>query len=222
MLIDIHTHTLCHDPEVKEIQVMDSTLPSGLAFPSSKYFCYGLHPWHVDEVDHDNFFDRLKSFVQRPGFFALGEVGLDRSRTENFELQMEVLKRQLDFAKRFRIPRIVFHCVRAYSDIIPLMKDFHPSTKFLFHDFNGNKETVEQLLRAGDCYFSFGARLFDSNSTAVKTINDIERERIFFETDDQPDKTIKDIYALGAQLLDLAPNELETQLLRNFDNFCLQ
>ncbi|MBC76697.1 MAG: hypothetical protein CME64_11845 [Halobacteriovoraceae bacterium] len=221
MMIDIHTHTLSHDPELIEVQVMDSSLPAGLAFPSSRRFCYGLHPWHVEEIEYKDFLDRLKSFVQMPGFFALGEIGLDRARKETWEKQLEVFEHQMEFAARFKIQRVVIHCVKAYSDIIPFLKKARPSTKFLFHDFNGNAQTYKQLREAADCYFSFGARLFTTESTAVKNLNLFDKDRIFFETDDQPDKTIKDIYARCAEILETPQSDLEAQLTRNFEGFCV-
>ena len=221
MMIDIHTHTLSHDPELVEVQVVDSSLPAGLSFPSSKRFCYGLHPWYVDEVEYGDFLDRLKSFIQMPGFFALGEIGLDRSKKESWDKQLEVFEKQLEFANRFRIKRIVLHSVKAYSDILPYLKSAPKGTKFLFHDFNGNEQTYKQLIGVADCYFSFGHRLFNSESTAVKSINSFSLDRIFLETDDQPDKTIRDIYQQAAQLLNMKLTELETQLTRNFEGFCI-
>lgn len=217
MYIDIHTHTLTHDPQIKEIEVLDSRMPPGFGLGMG-LFCYGLHPWHISEVDEKIFFETLKSHLQNPKFFALGEIGIDRARAENLEEQKRLFEKQLEFAERFKIGRIVIHSARAYSDIIGPLKNLSHKPAILLHDFNSNLQTAESFLGSMDCYFSFGARLFNLQSTGTKSFAQIPNERIFLETDDQYDKTIIDIYQQAAKLKNIELSQMQEQIQLNFQS----
>lgn len=220
MYIDIHTHALTHDPRILEVHVLDPRTPLELSLPGSKLYCFGLHPWHVDEVEEDRLFSGLKTCAQSEGFFGLGEIGLDRSKSDNFERQTEIFKKQLEFAQKFRIQRIVVHCVRAYFDVLPELQKLKGKPVIILHDFNANMETVQKFMDSTNAYFSFGAKLFKPETTAAKTFKQIELSRVFLETDDQLDKSIFHIYAQAAKIRGIGEDELKKRIQSNFDEIC--
>lgn len=213
--VDIHTHALTHDPEIIEIQSLDARIPIELSVPGSQHFCYGLHPWYISDVSEDIFFQGLKSSVQTPGFFALGEMGIDRVSSENLEKQIELFEKQIDIATKYRIERVIIHCVKAYSDILPILKKLPQTTAIILHDFNGNMEMVKQF-SSMNTYFSFGAKLFNENTTAFKTFKEIDLSRVFLETDDQLDYGIYGIYKKASQIRNMDENELVARIYQNF------
>lgn len=214
--IDIHTHALTHDQDIIEVQSLDPRVPVELSLQSAENFCFGLHPWHIDEVDQDTFYSSLKTCMQSPGFFGLGEIGLDRSRMENFEDQKQTFLKQLDFARKFRVQRLVIHCVKSYFDILPELQKLSWDPVIILHDFNSNMETVEKYMNSLNAYFSFGAKLFKENTSAAKTFANVPLERVFLETDEQLDHSIMDIYQKAAELRKLGLEELIEQLNKNY------
>ncbi|MEX0798567.1 MAG: TatD family hydrolase [Bacteriovoracaceae bacterium] len=215
--IDVHTHALTHDPNIREIEVLDARMPPGFGIGHG-LFCYGLHPWHIDEVDEKNYFETLKGHLQSQKFFALGEIGVDRSRPKNLENQLRLFNKQLAFAERFKIRRLVIHAVRAYSDIIGPLKELSHKPAVILHDYNGNMETANQFLDSINCYFSFGSRLFNLDAKGTKAFQAISLDKIFLETDDQYDKTIMDIYQQAADIKKEPLNSLASQIQSNFQS----
>lgn len=215
--MDIHTHAPTHDPRIKEVLVLDPRIPAELSLQSAQCFCQGLHPWFIDETDENIFFSGLKTGMQIPGFFALGEIGLDRVNGPDWEVQTRVFKKQLEYAQTYRIERIVLHCVKAYFDVLPELKKLRHAPAIIFHDFNANLETAEKLMSALNVYFSFGTKLFNSQTAAAKTFQALPLERVFLETDDQLDKSLLDIYEQAARLRKTDENVLREALFSNFE-----
>ena len=214
--VDIHTHALTHDPRIIEVQSLDPRTPVEISAASAERFCFGLHPWYVDEVEQDFFFSALKTALQCPGFFALGEIGLDRSRAQNLDKQIILFQKQLEYAQKFRIERIVIHCVRAYFDMLPELKKLTYRPTIIFHDFNGNMDTAEKLMDGLNSYFSFGTKIFDENTKAAKTFMEIPLERTFLETDDQVEKSIFALYDQAAKLRNTELEAIQGQFKENF------
>lgn len=219
MLVDIHTHSLTHDPDVKEVVCLDPTIPVELSLGGVARFSFGFHPWLVNEMEDSFYKTQLRTAMQAPGFFALGEVGLDRSRMETWDKQLEVFKAQLDLVKRMRIGRVVVHCVRAFSDMLPLLQELPKSAIIIMHDFNGTIETAEQFMSSlPNCYFSFGTKLFNDSTKACKAFSKLPLERIMLETDDQLDYGIVDLYDRACEVRNISLDELKSGILANFLN----
>lgn len=215
MLIDIHTHACSHDPLIKEIEALDARVPMELHIPRTP-FCYGIHPWHVGEVDFNSFKSSFAQMIQNANFFAMGEIGLDRGRKDTWELQLEVLGKQLELVDRWRIPRLVIHCVKSEFDLLPLLKKLKRRPWIIFHAFNGNLETVQAFKKDLNCFFSFGSSLFNENGKAAQSFQQLELANLFLETDDQLKYGIRDIYEQAARLRGIPVSELEAQLEANY------
>ena len=212
MLIDIHTHQ------------MQSQKSNQLAFLVGTH-SLGIHPWELTLpftlADTYQKFNVLKKTFS-PNILAIGECGLDR-RHEGIatleKVQLELLRWHLDWALEVKRP-VIIHCVRAYSDLLMILKEKKYKGKILLHDFAGNVIEAKSFLDF-DCYFSYGARLFHPDSKSRETFIELPRERMFFETDDQEDFSIEEIYQEGCELLNKTQEMIEEQMLKNLKNFFL-
>jgi len=220
--IDIHTHSLSDDPKVKEVEIIDMELFSVFPKEPTGYFCAGIHPWSVDEIDEDSFIGKLSGLRRSLNFFALGEIGLDKVKNkgdkDNFEKQLRYFKIQLDFAVKYKIPRIVLHSVKAYSEILHELKEADYQGKVLLHDFNANIDIANQFIKFNG-HFSFGKNLFKPESKASKVIGQLPQDRIFLETDDQANYNIFEIYLQASSILEIGEAELKVIIDHNFNNF---
>ena len=87
-----------------------------------------------------------------------------------------------------------------------------PSVKMIFHGFNGNATTANQLLRHG-AMLSFGHQLLNNNELQ-KTFANIPNDCIFIETDTK-DIGIDDIYNFAAELKNISTYGLKQIIFNN-------
>ena len=158
---------------------------------------FGLHPWHIfDRSPHwlgnlEYCIDHYKGFV--------GEIGLDRwIQHDDFDVQVEVFKKQLRLAARKSVPASI-HCLNAWGKLLEILQEEDlPAQGVLLHSYSGSREMVPKLAELG-CYFSFsGNFLLDRKADIRATFQTIPIDRILVETD-APDQGLpeeKDKYSL--------------------------
>ncbi len=206
--IDIHTHL---------------NKSEGLSFLVGVH-SLGIHPWDLKspfkEAEVFTKFLQLKKTFQ-PNMLAVGECGLDRKREgiATLEEQLKVFEWHLDWAQETKRP-IIIHCVKAHSDVLMILKQKKYAGKILMHDFAGNYFEAEKFLKF-NCFFSFGARLFNEKEKAHEVIKMLPTNRIFLETDDQIDFDIVAIYKKTQSLLGLGERELKKIMEDNLKDFFL-
>ena len=202
--VNIHTHTATG----LGIELVNADDCNSL--PDSDFASTGLHPWQVGKCDHRQTLDTIDGLCREGKLAAIGEAGLDRAIETDIERQKDVFAAQLDLAKQYHLPMII-HCVRAYSDFLQIMQR-EPSVKMIFHGFNGNATTANQLLRHG-AMLSFGHQLLNNNELQ-KTFANIPNDCIFLETDTK-DIGIDDIYNFAAELKNVSTDELKQIIFNN-------
>lgn len=153
--IDIHTHRRSNDPYVIDAYAVgsDGSLPAG---PYSA----GIHPWEVQRITPDNTSRYRQDLLDAltPRCIAVGEIGLDYAVTGDSVLrtaQWHWFEQQMELAADRSLP-VIIHCVRAYNDLIPILRHY-PHVTPVIHGFTGSPELAERLLQAGG-YLSFGHR----------------------------------------------------------------
>jgi TatD DNase family protein len=183
----------------------------------------GFHPWFVDLADK-GWEEKLSGYLAEPGVFA-GEMGLDKARKNiDFGLQKEIFIGQLVLAKKFNKPCMV-HCVRAWSEVLTLIKTHAPGLRFLMHSFNGSKEIADEVTKMGG-YFSVTVRQFLKPDDPFQAVfESLPSEKILIETDfpyqvkwTTPADYIKAVragYAIAAAWKGLAPDAFAQAV---FDN----
>jgi TatD DNase family protein len=144
MLIDFHTHH--PDPDKNIYNILNYDYFNGAKLPARTPFTIGLHPWWI--FQSDGFWEEKVTEIFEDDYcVGFGEIGLDRSVAIDFEIQKEFFKKQLELAHELYSPYVIIHCVRAYSDLIPFIKETSYPGPFIIHDYHGNEQITQQLLK---------------------------------------------------------------------------
>ena len=143
----------------------------------------------------------------------IGECGLDKIVSTDFEEQKRVFRAQIIMAEEFKKPLVV-HCVKAYNEVLEIRNEFHPTMPWIMHGYNGSVEQTIQMAEKG-ILFSFGENLYRPNSKAVESFRHLPLEKIFFETDEY-DGDVKCMYEKGAELKNVTVENLVEAVWNNF------
>ncbi len=173
----------------------------------------GIHPWYIDPAGLNQQQEELAKYAKKYNVIAIGECGLDKITETDWQLQVSAFEEQVRLANQLKKPLII-HCVRAFEEVLHLLKVEKVQVPVIFHGFNKNLQLAERLISAG-YYLSFGAALLKGGSNASVVLKSIPGDRFFLETDDSP-VDIADIYTAAASLLKTEPDALILQLQNNF------
>jgi TatD DNase family protein len=143
---------------------------------------FGVHPWYADKLPKD-WYEMLESFLKRNPGAGVGEVGFDKARNVNFARQTEVLHRELELVGRLARP-LAFHCVRAWSDLVNILKRNLPAkTRFMVHSFQGSSQVLKDLLSLG-AYISFSWKSLQRDTEeSIALMRNVPLDRLLLETD---------------------------------------
>lgn len=207
MFINVHTHhpTIATNDSFSLPNVILSKDPF-LTTPCS----IGIHPWYIEE-NVDQQFQELGYYLSKNNVLAIGECGLDKISRTAWPLQRTVFEKQIQLATQYQKPLIV-HCVRAYSEVIALLKKNQTTVPVLFHGYIKSADLAASLLKEG-YYLSLGASILRGKNDAL--IQQLPLDRIFLETDDQEIK-ISEIYTYFCRVRKIYTGYLQEQLMLNF------
>jgi TatD DNase family protein len=206
VFINIHTHKELYDASVELV----SLSPADKEKPN--FYSYGIHPWYIKN-NYEEMLDRMHLVSRDRRCIAIGECGLDKLVNIDIELQTKIFKEQVQIANELDKP-LVIHCVKAFNELIHVLKENHNKVPVIIHGFNNNQNIAQALLKEG-MYLSFGKALLTFGSNAAEAIKNVGRNNFFLETDDA-DISIKYIYHKAAELLGIDVEILQEQLKRNF------
>lgn len=214
MLIDIHTHSPKHQRNTIEVKVLD---PKCEYEDNSCFFCYGIHPWFIDDINFVNFESKLRKTRGNSKFFALGEVGLDKACKTDFELQLDTFRKQVSLAISLKINLIILHIVRAHHECINVLKEENYQGKILIHDFRANTKVFTEYNKNFETYISLGPKSLTS-SKAKLLANSTPIHRTFLETDDSTTFNINQVYKLYESLTSVSRKESTFQFNANWNS----
>lgn len=163
----------------------------------------GIHPW-----------DAAKG-LSLPDFTAcdiIGETGLDYACGVSREAQERVFREHLLEAERLSKP-IVLHVVKAFEETMRIVGDFKIEG-VVFHGFIGSKQQAARAIERG-YYLSYGQRSLRSPRTC-EAIEVVPLDRLFVETDDDPNLAIATLYEEVARLKRITPAELLRRISNNY------
>jgi TatD DNase family protein len=210
--IDIHTH---HSPDKLSVRALQSFFIDDAPENSEQFFSAGIHPWQV-ESDNTRIKQKARQVFAKKKLSAIGEIGLDRRKNSSlFSQQKAVFIWQLNMAEELGLP-VIIHCVKAYSDLLSVLKEVSPELPLIIHGYNENIQTAAQLLKQ-NVYFSFGEFLFNENSTAAKVFPEIENDKIFLETDESS-YSISEIYKKAADLKGIDISKIKSIIKQNYSS----
>lgn len=198
-LIDFHTH---------------KPTAEGVITPRS----FGIHPWHVDEVEaygRDQFLDRYGNELADAEI--IGECGLDKACSSSWQRQETVFRWQAEFAAELGRPMVI-HCVRAFNEVFDvrrtLLKRHKTLPVWVIHGFASSLQISQQLYGNG-IWVSFGAAILDPKHEKVRQCLAAIETPFFLETDDS-DIGIAEIYHSTAELRNCSIPELAETIKEHF------
>ncbi|QYJ79681.1 TatD family hydrolase [Shewanella acanthi] len=149
------------------------------------YFALGIHPWFIPKECKKALTDLREQVELAKGnhrFVAIGECGLDKRHSENWDRQVAVFESQLILAKEVNLPVIV-HSVKAHTEIIALLKRHNLSRGGVIHAFSGSPETAQEYLKLG-FKLGIGGLIMNPNAKKLlKTIAELPLNSFLLETD---------------------------------------
>jgi TatD DNase family protein len=205
MIIDTHTH-LYDDrlTEDKQDEMIRRALDAGVSkmympncdqftipgmmriagtFPGQCLPMMGLHPTYVKESYKEEL-DVVQSWLEKKGFAAVGEIGLDYYWDKTFvPQQKDAFSQQIDWALEHKLP-IVIHSREATADCIELVRaKQNGQLRGVFHCFSGNKEEAGQIIDLGFMLGIGGVITYRSNRELQEIVQTVPIENIVLETD---------------------------------------
>ena len=212
--VDIHTHPFHNE---KETIIVQNIFPGEgfAAFTGRNFYSVGLHPWHIKSKKVNNeLLEMVEDALEFDHVLFVGEAGLDKVVDTNFEEQKRIFEAQAFIAEEYKKP-LMIHCVRAFNEVLELHKKMHPEMPWIMHGYNGNIQTTKALESNG-ILFSFGERLFKSNSNVIESFRYLPLNKIFLETDEF-DGEVESIYIKGAELKNISIESLKEAVWKNFN-----
>lgn len=142
----------------------------------------GVHPWSADSAEEAELDRWLGALSSRP-LRIVGEIGLDRLRSEGWERQRRAFREQLALARERALP-VVLHCVRAYPELLAIVEaDGGSPAGGVVHGWSGPPDQVARAVRLG-LSVSFGPLVLrDRARKARASVPLVPDDRLLVETD---------------------------------------
>ncbi|SDK59912.1 TatD family hydrolase [Sediminibacillus albus] len=162
------------------------TIPKALELAEAHTNIYAAVGWHpVDAIDmEEKDLEWIEELASHPKVVAIGEMGLDYHWDKSpKEIQKEVLRKQIQLAKRVQLP-IVIHNREATEDIIEILKaEGAGEVGGIMHCYNDSAEYVQECLDM-NFYISLGGPVTFKNAKDPKEIAKlVPLNRLLIETD---------------------------------------
>lgn len=199
MFIDTHCHLFneyyndiedikkkCKNNNIKRIIV------SGVDMKSNKevlelvrkydivYGSIGFHPTELKEFSYNDL-DWLEEHINDDKIVAIGEIGLDYHYNDtDKEKQIDVLKKQLEMAKKHNKP-IIFHSRDAIRDTYDILKEY--KLRGSIHCYSGSVEMAREFIKLGYMIGVGGVVTYKNSKTIKDVVKEIPLTYILLETD---------------------------------------
>ena len=143
----------------------------------------GIHPSNTEDFDK-NLAQMIEKSAKNPKIVAVGEIGFDNHYPQsNLAVQEEVFAKQLEIAKKVKLP-VILHLRDAWEEFF----GFLGSNRHLFsngvdvHCFDGDVEIAKKLLDEG-FFISLTALSVENKPRIREMIKYLPLDRIMLETD---------------------------------------
>lgn len=143
------------------------------------YGTVGVHPECLENLP-DDYLSQIEKISKEEKIVAIGEIGLDYHWDIPKDIQMRVVKEQLQLANDLDMP-VVFHDREAHGDTMELLRCYKP--KGLLHCYSGSTEMLKEVLNLG-MYISLGGVVtFKNARVPVEVAKEVPVDRLLLETD---------------------------------------
>lgn len=172
-------HSCVHPQEFASISQIAQEFPE-------VSFAVGLHPLDAHKWD-DQTATQIKSLASsHPQVVAIGEMGLDFYKADNYEHQHQVFASQLAIACELNLP-VIIHCrdaAQAVRDVLQKWRDVHgEKLRGVMHCWGGTPEETQWFLDLG-FYISFSGTVTFKNAQIIQaSAAMVNGDRLLIETD---------------------------------------
>lgn len=147
-------------------------------------FAVGLHPLDADKWQSDTAEQILSLAGSDSKIVAIGEMGLDFYKADNYEQQRMVFEAQLEIAAQLNLP-VIIHCRDAASAVREILAKWQQREPIrgVMHCWGGTPEETQWFLDLG-FYISFsGTVTFKSAKAIQASAVMVSSDRLLIETD---------------------------------------
>ena len=214
--IDIHTHHSTNSEGIIAIPslfLQDVNIQNVINNP----FSAAVHPWHATNFTLLEVRTMLENLMLYPRLIAIGETGLDKICTEDYQHQKLLFDLHLEFAEKYHKPLII-HAVKSWNDLIGYFKQ--TTVPIVLHGYSEGIILTKQLIDLG-CYFSFGKSVMQITPRFREAIKIIPVTSLFLETDDAT-TSIVEIYTEVSKILNHSLEELKIAVYENYKRLFLK
>lgn len=155
---------------------------------AAQYHCpfgLGIHPWWASEHWSGQLVElrlRLDGLCSERRLVAIGECGLDKHRSENWQWQLPLLEAQLVLAAEFELP-VILHCVKAHNELLDLLGRYSLPRKGVIHGFYGSVEIARRYIELG-YRLGIGGLIMNNDAAKLhKVVSELPIESFICETD---------------------------------------
>ncbi|CEJ45993.1 TatD family hydrolase [Umezakia ovalisporum] len=176
----VHLVHSCVEPsEFSTIQALAHQFPE-------LSFAVGLHPLDADKWDRDTGAEIKALARSDPKVVAIGEMGMDLYKADNYAVQRMAFEAQLAIACELNLP-VIIHCRDAATQVREVLQQWRESTKVIprgvMHCWGGTPEETKWFLDLG-FYISFsGTVTFKNAKTIQASAAIVSSDRLLVETD---------------------------------------
>ncbi|MEB3282215.1 MAG: TatD family hydrolase [Lyngbya sp.] len=171
-------HSCVHPGEFTEIQAIADRV-------ENLFFSVGLHPLDTEKWTNATGEQILKQAQSDPRVVALGEMGLDFYKADNYQQQMQVLEAQLELAYHLNKP-VIIHCRDAAEPLVQLLRNFEKRVgkiRGVMHCWGGTPEETQMFLDLG-FYISFSGTVTFKKATQIQeSARLVDSKHLLIETD---------------------------------------
>ncbi len=172
-------HSCVEPSEFSSIQVIAHKFPE-------ISFAIGLHPLDADKWNSQTQEEIIYLAKSDAKVVAIGEMGLDFYKADNYEQQHMVFEAQLAIASQLNLP-VIIHCRDAASQVRDVLQKWRnlkgQSVRGVMHCWGGTPEQTQWFLDLG-FYISFSGTVTFKNAIPIKeSAQMVNRDRLLIETD---------------------------------------
>lgn len=152
------------------------------AYPDNCFPMMGLHPVYVKE-DFQAELHIARNWLERGGFVAIGEIGLDKYWDQTFlPQQREAFDTQISWALDFHLP-IIIHSREATTDCLDMVAARQDGRlSGIFHCFSGTVAEARRVVELG-FYLGIGGVATFKKTNLPEIIREVGIGHIVLETD---------------------------------------
>lgn len=176
----VHLVHSCVEPgEFSQIQAIAHEFPE-------LSFAVGLHPLDADQWQNTTAEQILSLASSDSQVVAIGEMGLDFYKADNYEQQRIVFEAQLAIATELNLP-VIIHCRDAAKEVREILQKWQEikgeNLRGVMHCWGGTPEETQWFIDLG-FYISFSGTVTFKNAKAIQaSAAMVKSDRLLIETD---------------------------------------